>query len=169
ARLADHDFETGERRVVAAAIRGLRSEQVGTYLESRLGLDDTRTVRSVLHKAGLSSFLSDPLIVSLLAELVEKEGPDGIGSFPTKGQKAHFLSHLVRRLLQREQSKRQRGTALAADFKLFQRVLRAVAFKMICTGSSSLLPDRLEAFIQSALGAPSATTEEVDAFRTMSC
>lgn len=167
-RLADHDFATGKKRMVAAEIHGLRKEQVSAYLESRLGAEDAQTVRSGLHKIGLESFLGDPLIVSLVADLVEEEGTKTISSFPTRGQKAHFLSYLVKLLLQREQSKRQRHSALAGDFELFQRVLRAVAFKMICTGSSSLLPDRLEAFVQEALGTAGTTTEAVDAFRTVS-
>jgi hypothetical protein len=166
--LADHDFKKGEKRTVVAEILGLRPEQLVDYLNSRLGPEDAQSVRSGLHKIGLESFLRDPLIVSLVTDLVEEEGIEGVQTFPHERRKADFLGYLVDKLLDREQKKRQRHGGLAEDFRLFQRVLRAVAFSMICRGSSYISPSQLEAFVFRALeNITDKTKEDVDAFRTM--
>jgi hypothetical protein len=166
--LADHDFKKDERRTIVTEIRGLRPEQLIDYLNSRLGPEDAQLLRSGLHKIGLESFLGDPLIVSLVTDLVEEEGIEKVQAFPQERRKADFLGYLVDELLDREQKKRQRHGGLAADFKLFQRVLRAVAFSMICRGSSYISPSQLESFVFRALENISIKTrEDVDAFRTM--
>ena len=46
-------------------------------------------------KLGLSSVLEDPLIISLVVDLVLEQGIDDLESFSHKDQKAHFLSYLV--------------------------------------------------------------------------
>jgi predicted transcriptional regulator len=166
--LSDHDFSKKQKGTVVAEILGLRQEQVTSYLESRLGSEEARLLRSGLHKMGLQSFLGDPLIASLVANLVEEQGMESIESFPTKGRKAHFLSYLVEQLLKREQSKRSRHGALAENFELFQRVLRGVAFNMVCRGSAAISPSQLEAFVYRGLESASRSGEAVDAFRTMS-
>jgi hypothetical protein len=166
--LADHDFSTKHRRTVNAEVLGLRQEQVAHYLESRLGSEDARQVRSSLHRMNLQSFLGDPLITSLLATLVEDDGIANIESFPGIGQKAHFLGHLVEKLLEREQEKRSRHSALAENFQLFQQVLHSVAFSMVCRGSSTISPTQLEAFVHRACESANWSQETVDAFRTMS-
>lgn len=166
--LADHDFAEGQRRIIAAEIQELRETQVVAYLESRLGPEDARKVRSGLHKLGFASFLVDPLIVSLVTNLVEREGYGSIEAFPQKGGKVHLVMYLVNQLLEREQSKRQRHNVLGGDFALFQRVLRTVAFKMICTGITAFTQDRLQAFIQPSLSNVVVTIEALDAFRTVS-
>ena len=166
--VADHDFASGKKRVVSAEILRLRPQQIEAYLQARLGNEDARKVRSGLHKIGLESFLVDPLIMSLVTDLVERDGAETIASFPQKGQKAHFLSYLVNKLLEREQEKRQRHSGLPENFALFQRVLRTVAFSMICRGSAAISPTQLEAFVQRAAENLGRTSETVDAFRTMS-
>jgi hypothetical protein len=166
--LANHDFHKGEKRTVIAEILGLRQEQVVDYLDSRLGPEDAQIIRSTLHKIGLESFLRDPLIVSLVTDLIEEEGIESLQEFPQQRRKADFLGYLVDKLLDREQNKRQRHGGLAADFELFQRVLRAVAFSMVCQGLSYISPNQLESFVFRALERlPSRSEEDVDAFRTM--
>jgi hypothetical protein len=168
APLADHDFKKKEKRLVAAQILGLRQEQITDYLDSRLGSEDAQLVRSTLHRIGLESFLRDPLIASFLAELIEEEGIESLHALPQRPRKTDFLGHLVDKLLDREQKKRQRHRALAEDFELFQRVLRAVAFSMICQGSFYISPSQLEAFVTRSLETiPDRTGEDVDSFRTM--
>jgi hypothetical protein len=166
--VADHDFATGRKLITAAEVLQLRNQQVGAYLESRLGNEDARKMRSTLHSFGFEAFLVDPLIVSLITDLVEREGVDSIGAFPHKGQRAHFLSYIVERLLRREQEKRQRHAGLAENFGLFQRVLRTVAFTMICRGSSTISPMQLESAVQRGVESAGRMGEVVDAFRTMS-
>lgn len=166
--LADHDFVKGKKRIVSAEILPLRGQQVEAYLQARLGNEDARKVRSGLHRIGFDSFLVDPLIVSFVTDLVEREGTDTIESFPQKGQKAHFLSYLVNKLLVREQEKRQRHGALAENFALFQKVLQTVAFNMVCRGASAISTTQLEAFVQRALQNVGRTSEMVASFRTMS-
>jgi hypothetical protein len=167
-KLADFDFNKGEKRTTVAQLQGLRQEQVAEYLDSRLGYHDGSAVRSALHKLGFESFLSDPLIVSLVCDLVEEEGIASVQSFPREKQKAHFLGELVRRLLKREQLKRSRHGGLAEDFEVFQKVLWAVAFNMICRGTPNISPSQLESFVHRALqNRMEQTTEAVDAFRTM--
>jgi hypothetical protein len=112
--------------------------------------------------------LTDPLIVSLVCNLVEEEGIDSIQSFPREGQKARFLSHLVQELLKREQDKRQRHTGLAQDFKEFHRVLQTVAFSTISRGIQKITPGQLQAFVYGAFeNTAEKPPEAVDAFRTM--
>jgi hypothetical protein len=165
--LADHDFKKGEKRTVAAEILQFRQQQMIDYLDSRLGPEDGRFVRSTLHDTGLVSFLSDPLIISLVADLVEDKGIEALQAFPKQGRKAHFLGYLVDELLEREQLKRQRHGALE-HFGLFQRVLRSVAFSMICRGSATISPTQLDGFVSRALeNVSTGSTEAVDAFRTM--
>jgi hypothetical protein len=164
-KLADYDFTSGEKRIVAAEIRPLRAEQVDEYLESRLGPEDTQRVRGQLSKMGVVSFLADPLIVSFVADLVETEGPSAIESFSAKKQKAHFLSRLVRKLLEREQKKRHRH---GIDFESIHTGLRAVGFKMVSDGITRVDPERFGAIIGSALGAAGTGVGAVDAFRTVS-
>jgi Cdc6-like AAA superfamily ATPase len=166
--LSDHDFSTKQKRTVSVELLGLRKEQVVSYLESRLGSEEARQVRSSLHRMNLQSFLSDPLITSLLAALIENDGITNIESFPVMGQKAHFLGYLVEKLLEREQGKRSRHGALAENFYLFQQVLHSVAFSMVCRGSSTISPTQLEAFVQRATESANSSQETVDAFRTMS-
>ena len=138
---------------------------------SKLDLDWKTPARfgAVSHEIQLASFLSDPLIVSLVTKLVEEGGTETIRMFPRKGQKAHFLIYLMHKLLEREQEKRQRHSALFAEnFALFQRVLRSVAFKMVCNGLSTILPSQLYSFLETVLGNAHAAADGVDAFRTMS-
>jgi len=166
--LADVDFKTQKSRTVVAQIVGLTQEQVTEYLDSRLGFEDGAAIRSALHRLGLESFLADPLIVSLVCSLFEEEGIGSLQAFPKEGQKAYFLGYLVGELLEREQKKRQRHGGLAEDFKLFQQVLRAVAFSMICRGRPHISNSQLQAFVYRALeNVTSQTPEAVDAFRTM--
>jgi hypothetical protein len=166
--LSEHDFSTNQKQTVVAEILGLRQEQITAYLESRLGTEEAHVVCSSLYKLHLESFLRDPLIASSLANLVENNGIESIGSFPSKDQKAHFLSYLVTELLKREQEKRSRHGDLAQNFKLFQKILHTVAFNMVCRGSDTISPTQLEAFVGRALDTPSRSGETVDAFRTMS-
>jgi hypothetical protein len=166
--LADHDFQKGDKQTVVAAILGLSKDQVADYLDSRLGTEDAQSIRSVLHKNGLESFLKDPLIVSLLADSLEEEGLEDLREFPHEGGKIAFLGYLISKLLQREQTKRQRYGALAEDFHLFQRVLWAVAFGMVCRSSFSISSSQLDAFVRRAVeDIPGRTPEDVDSFRTM--
>jgi NACHT domain/Putative DNA-binding domain len=48
--LSDHDFSKKQKGTIVAEILGLRQEQVTSYLESRLGAEEARLVRSGLHK-----------------------------------------------------------------------------------------------------------------------
>jgi hypothetical protein len=166
--LADHDFKKDEKQMVVTQLLGLRQEQVNAYLDSRLGPEDARTLRGGLHRLNLTSFLEDPLIISLVTDLIEREGPESIQTFPRAGEKARFLSYLVQKLLRREQGKRNRHGALAENFRLFQKVLRSVAFDMTCRGSSSISSAQLEAYVSRASEGLAQKEETVDAFRTMS-
>ncbi len=90
APLAASDLSTGEKRIHRSCeIQSLRREQVDAYLESRLGSEDAGNVRSGPHQIRLESFLTDPLIVFLVTNLVEEGGTKTIDSFPRRGQKAH--------------------------------------------------------------------------------
>jgi len=165
-KLADYDFKAKENRTIQ--ITALRKEQVEEYLDSRLGVEGGSTVRSTLHKLGFDSFLSDPLIISLVCNLVEDEGLESVQSFPREGQRAHFLEYLVEELLKREQEKRQRHSGLAENFEQFQRVLQTVAFAMICKGAQTITPGQLRAFVHRAFESDTdRNSEAVDAFRTM--
>ncbi len=164
--LADHDFAGAQKRLVVAHILRLRQEQVNCYLDARLGIEDARAVRSSLMQAKLDSFLEDPLIISFVAQLVEAHGIGGLGALPRKGERAHFLSHLVEQLLKREQTKRKRHRGL--DFDQFQRILHVVAFNLVCRGSGTITPPQLEAFVSRAVGPAPDPVEAVNAFRTMS-
>lgn len=166
--LSDHDFATGRRKAVSVEILGLRQEQVMSFLDSRLGSEESRELRSTLHKMHLESFLSDPLIISSLTMLVEGNGIESIESLPATGQKAHLLGFLVDLMLLREQTKRARHGGLAENFELFQRVLHGVAFSMVCRGSANILPSQLEAYVRRTLEPSYPCDEAVDAFRTMS-
>jgi hypothetical protein len=166
--LADHDLQREQPQMVVAEIRELRQEQVNSFLESRLGAEDAHIVRGTLHRLGLQSFLGDPLIISLVAELIDENGVKTIESYPTAGKKAHFLMYLVEQLLKREQAKRQRHGGLAANFIQFQRILRAAAFDMVWRGSDSITSTQLEAIVSRVLDSKSRTEGDLDAFRTMS-
>jgi hypothetical protein len=162
--LAQHDLETGEQKVVVAEILHLRDEQVVKYLDDRLGKSEGTVLRSNLNKLGFASFMRDPLIMSMIVQF----GIEGFEAVAKEDVKAHFLSKLVLKLVDREQEKRQRQGAFATNIPLFLRVLRFVAFSMVCRGYSTLSPTQLEGFVQRALDAPNGTAEMVDAFRTMS-
>lgn len=167
-KLADYDFKAKENRTVVIQVTALREEQVIEYLDSRIGKENGSVVRSALHKLGLESFLSDPLIVSLVCNLIEEQGLVSIELFPREGHKARFLGYLVDELLKREQEKRQRHGGLAEDFKQFQQVLQTVAFMMICKGSQAIAPSQLRAFVNRAFeNETDQNSEAVDAFRTM--
>ena len=166
--LSDHDFVTGRKKTVSIEILGLRQEQVMSFLDSRLGSEESHELRSILHKMHLESFLSDPLIISSLTMLVEGNGIESIRSLPSTGQKAHLLGFLVDLMLLREQTKRARHGGLAENFDLFQRVLQGVAFSMVCRGSVKILPSQLEAYVRRTLEPSFPCDEAVDAFRTMS-
>jgi hypothetical protein len=167
-RLAAYDFKSGENRSIVIQVTGLRSEQVNQYLDSRLGQEAGKTVRSTLNDLGFQSFLSDPLIVSLICRLVEEEGDISLKSLPRDGGRAHFLGHIVDEMLKRELEKRQRHGGLAGDPKRFQRVLHTVAFSMICKGTQTITPSQLRGFINRAWELASDEDQEaVDAFRTM--
>jgi len=168
ANLADHDFAKDASKVVAAELRSLSQQQTMEYLDSRLDGDVVVAVRSGLKSLGLTSLLGDPLIVSYLADLVEDQGPEAVVGFQGAGQKAAFLSYLVEQLLEREQRKRQRQTNFAGGFSVFRKVLRRVAFDMVCSALSSLTPGQLTAFAQQAVSGQDAKEETVNAFRTMS-
>jgi len=117
-------------------------------------------------QARLESFLEDPLIISFVAELVEKHGKGGLGVLPRKGERAQFLKHLVEQLLRREQLKRTRHRGI--DFDQFQRILHSVAFSLVCRGSKSIAPSQLEAYVERAADPAFESEEVVDAFRTIS-
>ncbi|MBZ5525322.1 MAG: NACHT domain-containing protein [Acidobacteriia bacterium] len=167
ALLADLDFSKSQKRIVVTEILHLRQEQVTEYLKARLGPEGATSIQGSLHKFRLESFLKDPLIVSLVAKLVEKEGIESLESLPRKEGKAHFLSSLIEQLVGREQKKRSRHSALFHDFLLFRRVLRTVAFNMTCRGNSSILQNQLKGFVERALDSEQDATEAVNEFRTM--
>jgi hypothetical protein len=163
-RLAHHDLDTRKQRLDVAEILPLRAEQVTKYLDDRLGATEGAHLRRTLHRLKVESFLRDPLIVSIIAEY----GVEGVEAAAEEDKKAQFLSGLVERLVNREQTKGIRGSTLASNIPLFLRVLHFVAFSMICRGYSSLAPTQLDGFVHRALQLPNSAPEMVDAFRTMS-
>lgn len=162
--LATHDLEAGEQRVVTAEIMHLRDEQIVKYLDDRLGRIEGSALRGKLHKLNLTSFLRDPLILAMIVEY----GIESVDAVAEEDRKARFLSNLVLRLVDREQVKRQWHGEFAANVPLFLRILRVVAFSMVCRGYSMLSSAQLVGFVERALDGPKNSSEMVNAFRTMS-
>ena len=114
---SDHDFSRGGRRTVVAQIMRLRQEQVNSYLEATLSIEDAKAIRSTLKQAKLDSFLEDPLIISLVVQVVEDHGVESLGVLPRKGERARFLRHLVQQLLIRDTGAKEAYTSPWARFR----------------------------------------------------
>ena len=165
-----YNIDTGKRNTYFIKVAPLSEEQVLDFLNIRLDQETAKKIITTIKKLHLDSFLKDPLIITYFVDSIITENIVNINEIDTIAgkSKAHILSNIIKKMLKREQDKRFRHDTIFKDFMIFQKILRNIAFSMVCSDNMSAQTSIIENYIKANLKPNKSLKNELDAFKTVS-